>query len=55
MKDYRTCETCIGPACPYNAHCGEVMETENKNRILEIRLSLGMITKEEFLAEYKEV
>ena len=55
MKDYRTCETCIGPACPYNQHCGEVMEIEKANRLLLIQFNVGMIEKEEVLAKWKEV
>jgi hypothetical protein len=55
MKDYRTCETCIGPTCPYNQHCGEVMEIEKANRLLLIQFNVGMIEKEEVLAKWKEV
>ena len=55
MKDYRTCTSCIGFDCPYNQHCGEVMEAEKQNQMLLLRFDMGLISKDEVLKNWKKV
>lgn len=35
--DYKTCETCIGRKCPYNAECAAKREAEVKRELENLK------------------